>query len=152
MRTGTHGLVEGGSGGADEPLSAADRAAAVAVLTLGAAFLSGLAALTGLTLGLPPTDLAHGQSVLESLADPFVRAVFFPVVLAGAAVAFPFALWLLWPVRLVRAAPFVAGISAVAAGLAAFAAGPLGIPAGLLAGVAAMIHARREPTWRRASS
>ena len=52
-----------------------------AYLSFMASFVSGCVLLSGLLKSLPPTDGAYGQSVLQTLMDPFVLTFFIPAAL-----------------------------------------------------------------------
>lgn len=81
---------------------------ALAASALATAFASGVAALYVQGRSLPPTDGAYGQSVWQTLADPFVTMLFVPFALGAGLVGFVASLFLLWRVDLTRAVPVVA--------------------------------------------
>ncbi len=125
-------------------MNAATRTLALATNALICGTLAGLVALYTLGRSLPPSDGAYGISVWDSLKDPFVFAVWLPLVLIGAAVGFVFSLWLLWRVDLSKAIPTVAVTTVVAAAASAPIFAPLSPLVGLSAGVAAMLWCRRR--------
>jgi len=118
------------------------------------AILSGLAALWGLLVSLPPTDGAYGQGVMGTLLDPFVLMVWLPLVCVGWIVGSVLGLLLLRPTNLARSLPLVGALAvATSAVMAASVSPSIALPAGLWAGAVAAGWARfmaaLDPRWAR---
>ncbi|HZN41559.1 MAG TPA: hypothetical protein VFD82_22325 [Planctomycetota bacterium] len=71
------------------------------------AFVTAFAFIAVLQLTLPPTNLAYGQGIIETLRDPFVRAIATPVAIASGALATPLLYFCLRHRRLSVALPIV---------------------------------------------
>ena len=78
-------------------------------ITIIGSLLSGFVFLFVQGLSLPPTDLAHGQSLFQTLSDPFVQTVLFPVILISTVVALPIVYFFLREKDLRVAVPIVFG-------------------------------------------
>src|SRR5688500_16292191 len=91
-----------------DPMRGINRAVVLVLATALVAGASALVALFVLLARLPPSDGAHGLSLVEFLAHPFTIAA---VVAWTATAGLPggaLALWLLWRTDLRRSVPFVA--------------------------------------------
>jgi hypothetical protein len=110
--------------------------------------LAGIAAIYAMGKTLPPTDDAYGQTVMQSLGDPFVFGPWVFITFSSAFVGFLVSLWVLWDVRLVKAIPLV---FAVTIGTAAFGGAVnifLAVPFTLSVSVVTMILCRAHEPWR----
>ena len=123
----------------------------VIVLALGStacALAAGLVALWVNGITLPPTDLAYGMTVLQSLRDPFVRGVWLSLTFAAAVPGFAVALWALWRVQLAKAFPLIFLASTLSAGATARYLPPLSPVTALLSATAVMVWCRYHSQWR----
>lgn len=128
-------------------MKAITRVFSLAASALFCAFLTGFVALYTQGKSLPPSDGAYGMSVWESLGDPFVFAVWLPMVLVGATFGLTFSLWALWRVNLAKAIPIVAAVAVAAAAASAPVFGPLSSLVALVAGILAMLWCRGRAGW-----
>lgn len=129
-------------------MRALSRLLLLALGSLTCAAVAGLVALYAQGKTLPPSDLAYGMSVWESLGDRAVRGIWLLLVLPSAAVGFAFAIPTLWKVRLTFALPLVVLATSMFAGAFAFLFWPLSPIAGLAAGIVTMFRCRAIPEWR----
>ena len=128
------------------------RVLALAACALLCAALVGLVALFVQSKTLPPSDLAYGMPFGTYMKDPFVLIVLSEFVLVGATLGFAVGSWLLWKVRLSKAAPVVLGVAAAAAAMFAPIFGPLSAVPALIAAVGAMVWCRSQAAskgWAR---
>lgn len=87
--------------------------AKVGALTLLGAFLTMVAYLVSLYYSLPLSDQARQMNLVSAILDPFVLTVALPVMVLGAAVAFPFAYFCLKERNVFNCSLFVSSISIV---------------------------------------
>jgi len=126
------------------------RVAALAASAVLCACLAGIAALYVQGLFLPPSDGAAGNTLIETLSDPLVLMVWFPIVAVGACIGFVVTVFGLWDVKLTKAIPTVVLATIVSAAVMAPVFVPLSPFFGLFAGITAMNWCRRRPGRRRA--
>jgi hypothetical protein len=123
-------------------MQAVERIAALATGAFVCALVAGFAMLLVHTWTLPPTDLAHGMTVSETLRDPAVLMVWCGLVLVGGVLGFLISLWPLWRSDLARSIPRVGIATLVGGVLATSLNASAGLLAAFVSGFAAMLWCR----------
>ncbi len=88
-------------------------------------YLTALVFVVVLNKSLPPSDLAYGQSISQTLSDPFVRMVFIEGALISGIITFPAAYFCLRERNLRVAVPIVFGSVLLSTAVLTPLAGPV---------------------------